>query len=84
MCRTILSCRNMVTSNSPFLFTWSVVVGNQEEQDAEIVSSGRVSLVPGVPQSPPWAGVTTVKIIPPSPWAKVDGIYKLERVFQFV
>lgn len=75
MCGTILSCRNMVTSNSPFLFTWSMVVGNQEEQDAELVSSGHLRLVLGVAQGPSWAGVPKAKIIPPSSWAKADGVY---------
>lgn len=50
-----------------FWFAGVVVVGGQEEQDAEIVGSGHVSLVPGVPRHPPWLGVPKDRLMPPPP-----------------
>lgn len=61
-----------------------VIVGGQEEQDAEIVGSGHVSLVPGVPRHPPWLGVPKDRVMPPPPWARVDGVYEPENIFQIV
>lgn len=53
------SCRNRLLLIPLSCFAGEVVVGIQEKQHAEFITSGHVSLVPGVPGGPLWSDVPT-------------------------
>lgn len=53
-----------------------VVVKIQQEQDADLASSGHVSLIPGVPGGSPWSGNPKGRVMLPLPRSKVDQVYR--------